>query len=253
MVEQKGNSVTLMVEDSDPSFVNAVRRTIISEVPTLAIEYVTFFENNSPLYDEIIAHRLGLVPIKADLELFNFRDSCKCKGEGCPSCTLKLSLEKKGPGMVYSHDMKSEDPKMKPLKGIPLLKLGNGQKINLETEAILGVGKEHAKWQPAVASYKYYPDIEIGKECSGCGECVEVCPTHVLEMTKGKLKVVNLEACIFCNACVEACEAEALKVKGMEDKFIFKVEGTGVIKPLDVFDKAREIMVAKAKELEAIL
>lgn len=247
------STLKLLIEDTNPSFVNALRRAIIAEVPTMAIENVIFTENSSPIYDEMIAHRLGLLPIDADVELFNLRSECKCKGKGCANCTVFFALEKVGPSGVYSQDVKFEDPKIKPPRGIPLFKLGNGQKVTLSGEAILGRGKEHAKWQSGLASYKYYPEIAIGKECEDCKECAEVCPTHVYEFKGGKLKIVDLEACILCNACVEACDDGAIKVRGREDKFIFKVESTGALKPEYIFNKACDITAAAADELAGLL
>ncbi len=251
--DKRDASLTLLIEEADPSFANALRRTIISEVPTLAIGYVTFLENSSPIYDEIIAHRLGLVPIKADISLFNFRDACSCKGKGCPSCTLNLTLKKNGPGMIYSQDLKSEDPKMKPRVGIPIVKLAKNHNVSLEAEAVLGISKEHAKWQPAVASYKYYPEIKISADCTQCEECVEACPTNVFSMKNGKVKVTDLEACSLCNTCVDICEAGAVEVKGREDKFIFKIESTGALPPKEVFDKACDILAGKAETLIKLL
>ncbi|MFQ5815214.1 MAG: DNA-directed RNA polymerase subunit D [Candidatus Hydrothermarchaeaceae archaeon] len=253
MKAKKGNTLKLVLEDSNPSFVNTLRRAIMTEVPTLAIEDVRIIENTSPIYDEIIAHRLGLIPIPTDLGLYNIRHECKCKGKGCPSCTVGFALEKEGPAMVYSQDLKSDGAKIKLPRGIPLLKLGKNQNIVLEAVAILGRGKEHAKWQPAIASYKYYPMIKIGPECAKCKKCAEICPTHVYSIKRGKLKVVDLEGCILCNACVEACEAGDLKVSGRDDKFIFKIEGTGAIDPKKVFNTACDIISGKAKELEALL
>lgn len=251
--EKKGNTLVLILEDADPSFANTLRRSIMTEVPTLAIEDVMIIENTSPIYDEIIAHRLGLIPIPTDLGLYNFKSECKCKGKGCPSCTVKFALEKEGPGMVYSQDLRCEDPDLKLPRGIPLLKLGKNQKIVLEAEAILGRGKEHAKWHPALASYKYYPVIKIGPECAKCSKCAEICPTHVYAMKRGKLTVVDLEACILCNACVETCEASDLEVKGRDDKFIFKIESTGALDPQEIFNAACDVIVGKTKELEALL
>jgi DNA-directed RNA polymerase I and III subunit RPAC1 len=56
-----------------PSFANALRRILISEVPTMAIEHVFFLNNTSTIPDEILAHRLGLIPIQADPALFECR------------------------------------------------------------------------------------------------------------------------------------------------------------------------------------
>ena len=96
VLEENDNFFHFILDNIDVSTANALRRTMISEVPTLAIEDVRIIENTSSLYDEVIAHKLGLIPIKTDLNLFNFRDDCVCKGEGCTNCTLNLSLNSEG-------------------------------------------------------------------------------------------------------------------------------------------------------------
>jgi DNA-directed RNA polymerase I and III subunit RPAC1 len=58
----------------DPSLINAFRRILISEVPTMAIEKVHIFNNTSIIQDEVFAHRLGLVPLGADPRQFNYKD-----------------------------------------------------------------------------------------------------------------------------------------------------------------------------------
>jgi DNA-directed RNA polymerase subunit D len=256
VLEEGDNFLQFILEGVDVSIANALRRTMISEVPTLAIEDVAIVENTSPLYDEIIAHRLGLIPIKTDLKLLNFRDKCTCKGKGCPSCTLKLHLKVKGKGdtiTVYSQDLVSEDPKLKPIEGIPIIKLGKDQKLTLEAEAILGKGKEHAKWQPAVVGYKYYPEIKISGKCDDCRECVDVCPINILKQNKGTIKVTDEKKCILCNSCVEVCEKGIISVKGNDKKFIFKIESTGALHPREIVEKACEILEEKTKELKTLL
>lgn len=252
-LSHKNGEIVLLLEDIDIGIANAIRRAAISEVPSLAIEYVEFHENTSSFYDEIIAHRLGLVPIKTDLKLFNYPESCPCGGKGCPSCTLRLTLSKEGPGMVYSDDLKPEVPGMETVKGIPILKLGKGQKITLQAIAVLGNSKRHAKWQPAIAGYKYYPEIKITDECVLCEECVKVCPRGVLKVKNDGIEVVDERECILCKACVDACEYGAIEVNGNPRKFIFRLETTGALPPEEIFNKACEVIETKAKELYDLL
>lgn len=253
VLSRKEDSLVLMLSEANASFANALRRAMLAEVPTLAIEEVSFLENTSPLYDEIIAHRLGLVPIKTDLKAFNLREECRCEGKGCASCALKLTLEAEGPRTVYSHDLKPEDPKLKPQEGIPIVKLGNGQKLVLEAEAVLGTGKRHAKWQPGVIAYKYYPEIEISEKCDGCEACVAACPKNILSVVKKKAKVSDERICTLCNACAEACELDAIKVRGDDTKFIFTIESSGALKPEEIFNKAGEIIQSKTEQLAELL
>lgn len=164
MLEKKDNTLKFVLEDATPAFANALRRIMISELPVLAIEDVDLFENNSALYDEVIAHRLGLIPITTDPKAYNLQEECTCKGKGCSKCTVTFALSKKGPGTVYSGDLKSSDKEAVPAdSNIPIVKLAENQKLKLEAIAILGKGKDHAKWQPGVISYEYFSEGK-GKE-----------------------------------------------------------------------------------------
>jgi DNA-directed RNA polymerase subunit D len=254
ILEENEKSMKFILEDVDVSIANALRRSMISLVPTLAIEDVRIIANTSSLYDEIIAHRLGLIPIKTDLQ-FNFRDKCVCKGSGCPSCTVTFVLKAEGEEesvMVYSHHLKSDYPGAEPLHGIPIVKLGKGQKLLLEADAVLGIGKEHAKWQPAAVGYKYYPEMKVRGECGDCDDCIDSCPLNLLKIYDGKI-TIDEKKCNLCKSCVETCERKIIKIEGNEKKIIFNIESTGTLKPREIFVKACEILEEKTKELTALL
>lgn len=157
VLEDSGNSVTLQLEGVDRSYANAVRRFCLSEVPSMAIDDVVILENSSVLYDEILAHRLGMVPIKTDLERYILPEKCDCGSPlGCHKCRVLFVLDAKGKdkvSTVYSGDLVSEDRDIRPIsETIPLVKLAASQTVKLEAYARLGRGKEHAKWQPSVVS-----------------------------------------------------------------------------------------------------
>ena len=152
-----GNLVTLQLEGIDRSYANAVRRFCLAEVPSMAIDDVVILENSSVLYDEILAHRLGMVPIKTDLERYILPEKCDCGSPlGCHKCRVLFVLDAKGRekvSTVNSGDLVSEDREIRPVsESIPLVKLAVGQSVKLEAYARLGRGKEHAKWQPATVS-----------------------------------------------------------------------------------------------------
>ncbi len=180
VLEKDDMNLRLMIKGVDVPFMNALRRTVVSEVPCMAVDEIVVLENSSVLQDEIIAHRLGLVPLKTDLDSYNLPEECECKSEfGCNLCRVTLTLEaesKEGTRSVYSGEMVSENPNIVPIsEKIPLLKLAKEQKIRLEAYARLGKGKNHAKWQPvSMCAYKYFPKIEIGRRCDVCGKCIDV-------------------------------------------------------------------------------
>src|SRR3989339_1589626 len=95
------NKLSFILSDAYPEIANALRRALISEVPVMAISRVDFVGNNSALYNEMVALRLGLLPLKSNVSTYVMPSECSCKGKGCAKCSVKLTLEVKGPGMVY--------------------------------------------------------------------------------------------------------------------------------------------------------
>ncbi|VVC71858.1 DNA-directed RNA polymerase subunit D [uncultured archaeon] len=123
------------------SLMNAVRRFGVSALPVFAIEKVTFYENNTSLFDEYIANRVGLVPIKTP-------DGYKADE------TVLFSLDKSAAGTVYSKALKSGDAKVAVANNdIPIIKLSEGQEIRLEAQARQGTAKEHARFQAGLIAY----------------------------------------------------------------------------------------------------
>ena len=261
MLEKDGANMRLVIKGVDVPFVNALRRIIISEVPSMAIDEVVVIENSSILQDEIIAHRLGLVPLKTDLDSYNLPEECSCKSEfGCNLCRVTLALDaeaKEGTRTVYSGELKSENPDIAPVSDkIPILKLAKEQRLKLEAYARLGKGKNHAKWQPvSTCTYKYYPKIEISKNCDGCGKCVDICPRKVLAKTDNEIKVRDLMACTLCQDCVEACrghhDPSAINVGWEDNAFIFTIESTSALVPERILVKAIEILQDQLNQLES--
>jgi len=157
VLEETPNSVSVQLDGVDRSYANAVRRFCIAEVPSMAIDDVVILENSSVLYDEILAHRLGMVPIKTDLDKYVLPEKCDCGSPlGCSKCRVLFVLDASGKekvSTVYSGDLVSEDREIRPTsEQIPIVKLALGQSVKLEAYARLGRGKEHAKWQPATVA-----------------------------------------------------------------------------------------------------
>ncbi|WFN35400.1 DNA-directed RNA polymerase subunit D [Methanogenium sp. S4BF] len=246
------------------AFVNALRRTMIGEVPTLAIEDVLIYDNNSALFDEMLAHRLGLIPLRTDLSEYVFTKDCSCNGEGCSACTSVYTLSVEGPRVVYSRDLIPQNPRAAPVEeNIPLVKIERDQKIVLEARAVLGRGVDHAKWQPTLAcGYKAYPRIVFDSKCDGCGMCVDECPRDVLEI-KGKSAAVvegKIEDCTLCKLCERICIANAdtwdrpaISIQTETDMFIFVVEGDGSIPVRQILERAAKEIQTKSDSLVDVL
>ncbi|MEM1543990.1 MAG: DNA-directed RNA polymerase subunit D [Candidatus Bathyarchaeia archaeon] len=262
MLESDGLTARFIIEGINAPLANTLRRIILSEVPTMAIDDVVIYENSSVLNDEVLALRLGLIPLKTDLDAYNLPEKCSCRSElGCPLCRAILTLDvkaDKGIRTVYSGDLVPENPNIAPVSDkIPIVKLAAGQSIRLEAYAKLGRGKVHAKWQPVSAcTYRYKPIIKIDNSlCDSCGNCVEVCPRRVLAKEGDKIVVAREMDCILCTDCLRVCKRrpQPITVSWDESTFIFYIESTGAL-PVDrIIFEALKIYEKKYSEFISLL
>lgn len=259
ILEKNDINLRIVVRDADVPLMNALRRLALAEVPCMAIEEVVMIENSSILQDEIIAHRLGLTPLKTDLDGYNLPEECECKSEfGCPQCRVTLTLDaeaKDGTRTVYSGEIVSENPEIVPVSDkIPIIKLAKNQKLKLEAYARLGRGKNHAKWQSvSMCAYKYYPKIDTPTvKCDGCSKCVDICPKKVLAIKDEKVDVRDLLSCNLCMDCVDACPQtpSPLTVEWEKNAFIMNIESTGSLSPERIIQEATKILDMQLKEFE---
>ena len=258
--KKEENKLSFIVKDSTPAYANTLRRLMLGEVPVMAIEDVEFRKNSSILYDEIIAHRLGLIPLTTDLKSYNLPEKCKCGGKGCARCQLKMTLKTREAGMVYASQIKSKDPAVKPAHPkMPIVKLLKGQSLELEAAAQLGHGKVHTKWSPGLVYYKQKAIIEINNaKIKDPGKIVEICPKNVFEIKDNRLVVSkdNMLNCHLCEACQDLAGKGIINVATSND-FIFYVESWGqlsckqiVLEAINLFNGQLKEIAEKVKELK---
>jgi len=249
ILKKNKEKISFKISDISAAFAGEMRNIMISEIPTLSIEWIDFHKNDSVICDEIIASRLGLIPLVFDPKMFNFKEECKCKGKGCSHCQAKFSLKKKGPCVVYSGDMKCVDKTIKPAyPKIPITELSEKQELEFEAYAELGVGKTHAKWQGSVVGYRNMAKITITKKGETCKDGEKICPKNVFVAKNNKLKVKDADKCNLCMQCVEACGEDAIKVVPDENKFLFQVERACGLSKKDILTKSMDILSDKLKD-----
>ncbi|KAF3200233.1 DNA-directed RNA polymerases I and III subunit RPAC1 [Orbilia oligospora] len=240
----------------DASVANAFRRILISEVPTLAIETVFVHNNTSIVQDEVLAQRLGLVPLRGDKKGFQqLRWRKKSPDEPAAEATdfntvvmtLKVACTRNHAtpntetdpsklyfnSSVYARDIKfapqgrqsswfSGAGEIRPVNpDILLAKLRPGQEIDLEIHCVLGIGQDHAKFSPvATASYRLLPSIKIKKPITGedAEKFVNCFPKGVAEVQKDKK--TGEKTAVVVNPRKDTVSREVLR----HDEFKGKVE-----------------------------
>lgn len=255
IVELSDNKAKFVLQDVKPAIANGLRRSMLAEVPTMAIDYVNIYDNTSVMFDEQIALRMGLIPLTTDLDSYILPEECDCDGEGCTKCQLSLTLSSEGPTMVLSGDIQSSDEMVTVTDAnIPIIELKERQKLVLEAVARLGTGRKHTKWQAGVAcGYKNMPIITIGDNCDACGKCVEGCPSKILIIEDKGLKVKNVLECSLCKLCIENCDINAIKIQEDESSFIFQMESDGSLPARELVTLGADMIIEKVKQMKEIL
>lgn len=251
---QDENEIVFIIRDAEVPFVNAIRRIAMMGVPKLAIEDVNIVKNDSAMFDEVLAHRLGLTPIMSTLDIIDgmvLPDECDCD-DYCPRCSVSFTLNATGPTTVYSKDLVSSDSNIKPVYDtIPLVKLKENEDIELEAVAKLGFGKDHAKWMPTtVCAYKQYPKITFNEDVEIDYDCAEACPRNILKADRRSkvIKVLDIENCAMCKSCMRACVNDYINIDHEDNDFIFKIETDGSMAPKEVLLKACDVLGDKADQ-----
>ncbi len=140
-------TATFRLSGADAQFANAIRRAAMGSVKTFAINKITLYENTSAMFDEYISHRIGLVPISTPIKGYSEKDE------------VMFTLDATGPKTVYSKELESSDASVKVANGnIPIMKLGEEQRLRLDGKAVMGQGLEHSKYQPGLISYEANED-----------------------------------------------------------------------------------------------
>ena len=261
--ELKPRELKLEFQNASAAKVNAIRRTLLSDVPKLAIEDVEFhlgpirdeasgkdYDSSTSMFDEAVALRLGLLPIPTDLGQFRKKSECTCGGAGCPHCQVMYSIDRKGPCTVYARDITPlGDASLAILEPeVPIVRLGARQALLAYATATVGTAREHAKWQVAHAvGVSPRPHIKIAKK-SGCTDAclkraAQSCPVDILAYDSGKITVTDETKCILCWACEKSCEHGSIKVEPDEEKFLVRFQTDGSL-------TAREALRFALKDLK---
>jgi DNA-directed RNA polymerase subunit D len=219
----------VFVSDMSVSLANAIRRSV-AEVPVLAIVEADIYKNDSALYDEIIAHRLGLVPLKNQKmkrdQVVEIKMRVKAKGENFDVLAGELDAD-----VVY--------PEM------PIVLLKDGQQIELVARAKSGKGIDHARFMPGLAFYKHLPKIKISAEGEKQSELAELYPES-FEMFGEKLKVKNAAACDLDQD--DLADYPGISIE-FDNNLVFTIESWGQMNADVIFTEACKALKENLSEV----
>ncbi|KAI5778526.1 DNA-directed RNA polymerase [Geopyxis carbonaria] len=269
----------------DASVANAFRRIMMAEVATFAIEYVYVLNNTSVIQDEVLAHRLGLVPLCGDREqlkrmkwfrkapgveptvedtlVFDLTMACERRPDAPRGSTNPDELYVNH--SVYARDIKfvpagtqearfAADPPRAANPDILLAKMRPGQELALQLHAIKGFGKDHAKFSPvATASYRLLPDIQILEPIRGkAAERFAACfPAGVVAVEDGEARVANARNDTVSREVLRHEEFRGkVKLGRVRDHFIFSVESSGQLDADEIFLEAVGVLQAKCARMK---
>ncbi len=256
----------------DNSFANGLRRVMLAEIPTLAIDTVQVRTNTTTFFDEMIVHRLALVPWESitavdwaeDEELvFDFKVRCPASEHSKRVTSLDF------PEVLF----RGTTP-VKPVSaraGIWLFTLGRGQEFDCKCIIRRGIAKLHAKWMAvSTVAMRYAADITLNEQgFADIGEerrekWVGLCPVKVFSHTGSKVIVANRDRCIFCKECLTMdppfdklpaplAAVRLLKNEWGQYNFHFTVEATGQLPALEVVKLAVVVLRKKLEDIRSSL
>jgi len=236
LIEKTEDQIIFSAE-IDESIANAIRR-YVKQIPVIAIDELEISKNDSPLYDETVAHRVGLIPLKMD----------KSAEKG----KLKLSVKKEG--TVYSGEIKGHPEVV--YKAIPITTLDKGQELEFTATVKLGKGAEHSKFSPGLMFYRNETEITLDKDF--LEEVKKFVPDAEIKEKGNKITVIDNKK----KEMTDVIEGLAIKRKKQAEvangkDLVVTVESFGQLEPKDIFNESIDMLrkdlasVEKAVEKEA--
>lgn len=147
--EKSDDKAVFTIVGCSIALANALRRIMIADVESWAIEYVTFTKNSTVLSNPFIAHRLGLIPISVSgppevLAKYNDQNTISLSF----SKTSGTDPEEWYGEMMQFNDMGDGVKVSFPIEQIPIVKVCKGQQLEFTAELVRGTGSQHSKWRP---------------------------------------------------------------------------------------------------------
>lgn len=256
---QDKDHMTFHLSSASPRIANTLRRAMMNDIPTMAMDHVIIEENTSMIHDEWLARKMGLIPLVSS-GINSVHDPCPFSEKGCDACTVTFQLHVKCDTpwcWVTSHDVTPvSDSTVVPVRyesdehGIPIAVLSQGQEIKLTAMARKGTGQDHAKWRPVTVLYyrfesEWKVDHEQWSQLNGEQQqrIVDSCPLTCYTMNQHQmLDMEDTFQCTFCQECIrtstEMGHSKMIEITPKEDSFLFYVETVGQLSAREILNLA---------------
>lgn len=251
------------LENCDVSFANSIRRIMISEIPTIAFDTVDYenstlkvIENTGALHNEMLVHRLGMVPIYIEepkmFDPTDFKFVLNVQNTGTTILDVtskdfqvfdtKTNVEVDNTRFFPANPITKDNiliTKLKPNPGG-----GEGEKIHVEGSARIGIGKENSRWSPcSCVTYVYKQDES--KFQSAVDGHLQVQREKMGDLTpEQEAEIVNT---------FRINEAERYYITDESNNpniFEFYIESVGVIQPKHILHQSFDVLVNKINKFK---
>ena len=275
IISKSSEELVFDITGIEPPVANALRRILIGEIPTMAIETVIIHQNTSIIPDEVLSHRLGLIPIFANADDFQYkRENDEFNENNSLTFKLQVKCYKDKNGEIVNGTIHSDklifvpkgkqaekfvdDEAIRPVyNDILINKLRPGQEIDIECICVKGIGRTHAKWSPVcTAYYRLLSDIQFTKEFTGheALELKSLCPTGVFDVKNNKLYVRDARKCTTCRECIRNEKFKQFVQLGkVSDHYEFHIESVGIYEAEELFYRALRVLKEKVEMWTGIL
>jgi DNA-directed RNA polymerase subunit D len=222
-IEKTGNQVVFTAEINE-TLANSIRR-YLNQIPVLAVDEVEISKNDSALYDETVAHRIGFIPLKIE--------GAAKKKQG------KLKLDVKKEGTVYSGDLKGSPAVV--YKNIPITTLNNNKELQLVTTVRAGKGSEHSKFSPGLMFYRNVVEMILDKEFYE--EIKKTCPNAEIQEKGNKIAITDNKKREIADFCEGIANKNKKKAEiNIKDELVITVESFGQMSVENIFKKSIETL-----------
>ena len=215
IIKKKTDKLIFLTE-MDNSLANAIRR-YVSQIPIVAVDEVEISKNDSALYDETLAHRIGLIPLKTKKQ------------------TGKMELKIKKEGIVYSGELKGEAEVV--YDKIPITLLDKGQELEIKATLKSGKGSEHAKFSPGLMFFRNVVEIKMDKKLKE--KIKKICPNANIKESGNQIIILDDQEEEISDVCSGIAEKSGEKPEIKENsELIIKLESFGQISLEAIFEKS---------------